>query len=67
MKFADLQYKKILYLHWPVSKYAVHEGEVKDISPSKNFIKINQDWFLVENVRILEVFNNDPKGKLGFS
>jgi len=67
MKFETLQYKKVLYLHWPVSKYAVHEGEVKQLSPSKNFIKINQDWFLLDNVRILEVFDTDLKQKLGFS
>jgi len=32
-----------------------------------NFIKINNDWYLMDNVRFLEVFDQDKKGRLGFS
>lgn len=67
MKFNDIQGKKVLFLNWPVSKHNVLEGEVKELSPSKNFIKINNDWYLMENVRFLEVFDQDKKGRLGFS
>lgn len=66
MKFEDLEGKKVLFIHYPVSKYAVLEGEVKQRSPSKNFMKIGNDWYLIDNLRILEVFNNEQKGTLGF-
>jgi len=66
MKLTDLMDKKILFVHFPVSKHAVIEGTVKELSPSKNFVKINNDWYLIENIRILELFSDDKK-KLGFS
>jgi len=55
-----------LFLHFPVSKHAVIEGTIKELSPSKNFVKINNDWYLIENIRVLELFQEENK-KLGFS
>ncbi|NBW56809.1 hypothetical protein EBR43_03300 [bacterium] len=66
MKLVDLIDKKILFLHFPVSKHAVIEGTIKELSPSKNFVKINNDWYLIENIRVLELFQEENK-KLGFS
>jgi hypothetical protein len=65
MKRADLIDKKVLFLHYPVSKFHVHEGKVKEYSPSNNFIKINNEWYLLDNIRILEMFPEEGK-KLGF-
>jgi hypothetical protein len=65
MKCADLIDKKVLFLHYPVSKFNVHEGKVKEYSPSNNFIKINNEWYLLDNIRILEMFPEEGK-KLGF-
>lgn len=65
MKRTDLIDKKVLFLHYPVSKFNVLEGKVKEYSPSNNFIKINTDWYFLENIRILEMFPEEKK-KLGF-
>ena len=65
MKRTDLIDKKVLFLHYPVSKFNVIEGKVKEYSPSNNFIKINTDWYFLENIRILEMFPEEKK-KLGF-
>jgi hypothetical protein len=65
IKKEDLVDKKILFLHYPVSKFNVLEGKIKEYSPSNNFIKINTDWYLLENIRVLEVFPEDKK-QLGF-
>jgi uncharacterized membrane protein len=65
MKRADLIDKKVLFLHYPVSKFNILEGKVKEYSPSNNFIKINTDWYLLENLRILEIFPEEKK-QLGF-
>jgi hypothetical protein len=64
-KKEDLVDKKILFLHYPVSKFNVLEGKIKEYSPSNNFIKINTDWYLLENIRVLEVFPEEKK-QLGF-
>jgi len=65
MKRTDLIDKKVLFLHYPVSKFNVIEGKVKEYSPSNNFIKVNTDWYFLENIRILEMFPEEKK-KLGF-
>jgi len=65
MKRKELIDKKILFIHYPVSKFNVLEGKVKEYSTSNNFIKINTDWYLIENIRILEVFPEEKK-QLGF-
>jgi len=66
MKINDLIDKQILFVHWPVSKYNVLEGKIKELSPSKNFVKINNDWYLIENIRVLELFSDKEKPGLGF-
>jgi len=65
MKISDLIDKKVLFVHWPINKHVVHEGKVKELSPSENFVKINNDWYLIENIRILEMFPEEKK-TLGF-
>ena len=66
MKVAELIDKQILFLHYPVSKFNVLEGKIKELSPSKNFVKINNDWYLIDNIRILELFSDKDKPSLGF-
>ena len=66
MKLEDLVDRKILYLNYPINKYAIQEGKVSEISPAKMCMKINSDWHLVSNIRIIELFNEDERPKLGF-
>ncbi|NBW20330.1 MAG: hypothetical protein EBR82_71420 [Caulobacteraceae bacterium] len=66
MKLEDLIDRKILYLNYPINKYAIQEGKVTEISPAKMCMKINADWHLVSNIRIIELFSEDEKPKLGF-
>ena len=65
MKISELIDKKILFLNYPVSKHNVIEGTVKELSPSKSFVKINTEWYLIENLRFLELFPEEKKS-LGF-
>jgi hypothetical protein len=67
MKLEDLIDKKILYLNYPINKYAIQEGKVTEISPSKKCIKINSDWHLRENIRIIELFTEKERPALGFN
>ena len=53
MKLQDLIDRKILFINYPVNKHSVQEGKVLDISPNKKCIKINSDWHLVDNIRII--------------
>jgi len=64
--FEDLVDKKILFVNFPVNKHVVIEGQVKELSPSKNFVKISNDWYLIENLRVLEVFSEKERPNLGF-
>ena len=66
MKLEDLIDRKILYLNYPINKYAIQEGKVTEISPAKMCMKINADWHLVSNIRIIELFSEDERPKLGF-
>ena len=65
MKIKDLVDRKILFINWPVNKNVIIEGTVKELSPSNNFAKINNDWYLIENLRVLELFEEDKKS-IGF-
>lgn len=66
MKLEDLVDRKILYLNYPINKYAIQEGKVSEISPAKMCVKINSDWHLIDNIRIIELFKEDERPKLGF-
>jgi len=66
MKLEDLIDRKILYLNYPINKYAIQEGKVTEISPAKKCIKINADWHLRDNIRIIELFSENDRPKLGF-
>jgi hypothetical protein len=65
MKITEIIDRKVLFLHYPASKHQVHEGIIKELSPSKNFVKIGNEWYLIDNIRILEMFPEENK-KLGF-
>jgi len=65
VKIKDLIDRKILFVNWPVNRHAIIEGTVKELSPSSNFVKINNDWYLIENLRVLELFEEDKKA-IGF-
>lgn len=67
MKLEDLIDRKILYLNYPINKYAIQEGKVSEISPSKKCIKINSDWYLRDNIRIIELFTEKERPALGFN
>ena len=67
MKLEDLIDRKILYLNYPINKYAIQEGKVTEISPSKKCIKINADWHLISNIRIIELFSEKERPALGFN
>ncbi len=67
MKLEDLIDRKILYLNYPINKYAIQEGKVREISPAKMCIKINADWHLITNIRIIELFSEKERPALGFN
>ena len=67
MKLKDLIDRKILYLNFPINRYAVQEGKVTEISPSEKCIKINADWHLINNIRIIELFTEKERPALGFN
>ena len=66
MKLEDLIDRKILYVNYPINKFAVQEGKVSEISPSKKCIKINSDLHIADNIRIIELFSENERPKLGF-
>ena len=67
MKLENLIDRKILYLNYPINKYAIQEGKVTEISPAKMCIKINTDWHLISNIRIIELFTEKERPALGFN
>jgi hypothetical protein len=67
MKLKDLIDRKILYLNFPINRYALQEGKVTEISPSEKCIKINADWHLITNIRIIELFTEKERPTLGFN
>jgi len=67
MKLKDLINRKILYLNFPINRHAIQEGKVTEISPSEKCIKINSDWHLITNIRIIELFSEKERPALGFN
>ena len=67
MKLKDLIDRKILYINFPINRYAIQEGKVTEISPAEKCIKINNDWHLRENIRIIELFTEKERPALGFN
>lgn len=65
--FEDLIDKKILFINYPVNRHAIIEGQIKELSPSKNFAKIGSEWYLIENIRVLEMFTDKERPSLGFA
>ena len=66
VKKEELLDKKILYQHYPANKFAVMEGKIKEFSPSGHCVKIDKDWFLLDNIKIVEVFKEEERPGLGF-
>lgn len=67
MKLKDLIDRKILFINFPINRHAIQEGKVSEISPEQKCIKINNDWHLVSNIRIIELFSKDERPALGFN
>jgi len=65
MKISEIIDRKILFINWNVNKNVILEGIVKEISPSENFLKINNEWYYLENLRFLELFDKE-KNNIGF-
>lgn len=66
MKRDDLLDKKILYQHYPVNKFNVLEGKVKEFSPSGKCVKIDNDWYVLDNIKFLEIFSDKERPGLTF-
>ena len=67
MKLKDLIDRKILFINFPINRYAIQEGKVSEISPAEKCIKNNNDWHLVNNIRIIELFSKEERPSLGFN
>ena len=67
MKLKDLIDRKILFINFPINRHAIQEGKVSEISPAEKCMKINNDWHLVSNIRIIELISNYEIPSLGFN
>ncbi len=67
MKLKDLIDRKILFINFPINRHAIQEGKVSEISPAEKCMKINNDWHLVSNILIIELFSKDERPSLGFN
>ena len=67
MKLQDLIDRKILFINFPINRHAIQEGKVSEISPAEKCIKINNDWHLINNIRIIELFSKEERPSLGFN
>jgi len=67
MKLKDLIDRKILFINFPINRYSIQEGKVSEISPAERCIKINNDWHLINNIRIIELFSKEERPSLGFN
>jgi uncharacterized membrane-anchored protein len=67
MKIKDLIDRKILFINFPINRYSIQEGKVSEISPAEKCIKINNDWHLINNIRIIELFSKEERPSLGFN
>jgi hypothetical protein len=67
VKLKDLIDRKILFINFPINRHAIQEGKVSEISPAEKCIKINNDWHLISNIRIIELFSEKERPALGFN
>ena len=58
--------KKILFSYIPNNKFAVQEGKVNEVSPSKKYIKINSEWYFLDKVMFLEIFDDKERPSMTF-
>ena len=66
-KLKDLIDRKILFINFPINRHAIQEGKVSEISPAEKCMKINNDWHLISNIRIIELFSEKERPALGFN
>jgi len=62
----ELVDKKILFSYIPNNKFNIHEGKVNEISPSKKYIKINNDWYFLDKIMFLEIFDDSERPSMTF-
>lgn len=67
MNLEDLIDRKILFINYPANRNLVHEGKVNEISPTKKCIKINHEWYIIDNIRILELFSEKERPSMKFA
>jgi hypothetical protein len=67
MKKEDILDKKVLFQHMPINRHAVSEGKVKEFSPTGKCVKIDHEWYILDNIRFLEVFTEDERPSLRFT
>jgi len=67
MNIEELVDRKILFINYPVNRHLVQEGKVNEFSPSKKCIKINHEWYIFDNIRILELFSEKDRPTMKFA
>lgn len=65
-KLEDIVDKKILFSYVPSNKFAVQEGKVNELSPSSKFIKINNEWYFLDKILFLEIFEDTERPGMTF-
>lgn len=46
--------KRVLWKRW-WEHYALNEGVIEEISPSKKYVKISGNWHPIDDIEVLEV------------
>jgi hypothetical protein len=62
----ELVDRKIIFINTAVNRFAIHEGQINEFSPSGKCIKINHEWFLLEKISMLELFTEEERPGLRF-
>jgi len=65
-KIEEIVDKKILFSYIPINKFSVQEGKVNEISPSKKFIKISNEWYFLDKIMFLEIFDDTERPSMTF-
>jgi len=66
VKIENIIDRKILFSYTPNNKFHVQEGKVNEISPSQKYIKINNDWYFLDKIMFLEIFDTKERPSMGF-
>ena len=65
-KIEEIVDKKILFSYLPNNRFSVQEGRVNELSPSKKYIKINHEWYFLDKVMFLEIFDHKERPTMRF-